>query len=62
MTWLQKNISKRKNDFQAMLGWTCGSDSARWSSINLKDYEETIKLFIPKGRILLNKQIMHSIY
>jgi hypothetical protein len=41
---LQKNISKRKNDFEAMLGWTCCSDSARWSSINLKDYEETISL------------------
>jgi hypothetical protein len=44
MTWLMKNISKRKNDSEAMLGWTCGPDSAKWPSTDLKDYEETVSL------------------
>jgi hypothetical protein len=30
MTWLMKNISKGKNDSEAMLGWRCGPDSAKW--------------------------------
>jgi hypothetical protein len=44
MTWLMKNISKGKNDSEAMLGWTCGPDSAKWPSTDLKDYEETVSL------------------
>jgi hypothetical protein len=44
MTWLTKNISKGKNDSEAMLGWTCGPDSAKWPSTDLKDYEETVSL------------------
>uniref|UniRef100_A0A1Y1LC04 Uncharacterized protein n=1 Tax=Photinus pyralis TaxID=7054 RepID=A0A1Y1LC04_PHOPY len=44
--WIMGNIQKGEGDSNAILGWTCGPDSAIWPSTQLIDYKKTYELLL----------------
>jgi hypothetical protein len=51
LNWIKKNILKGEKEPEALLGWTCGPDSARWPSTKLDDYKQTLSLLSLLGNI-----------
>uniref|UniRef100_A0A1Y1MVP8 Uncharacterized protein n=1 Tax=Photinus pyralis TaxID=7054 RepID=A0A1Y1MVP8_PHOPY len=45
-TWILENIRKGEENPDALLGWTCGPDSAIWPSTQLLDYKKTRELLL----------------
>ena len=51
LNWIKNNILKGEKEPEALLGWTCGPDSARWPSTKLDDYKQTLSLLSLLGNI-----------